>query len=282
MSDLKIEEGKIYEGCQVGKKTKMPYKMFQYHTRVYELSPMDFMRLVQGVVIGQKAGGKVEGPPNIEQPIVVHKKKLKKISDYDIIIPIGIPSHISVISTIKKYDIVFGEADIGVHLSLLNFRYKLYVRKHIPYILPPNVPHFDKSDLAAGENVLHVPLMYDPIRNYPPIQNIVDDKTNPRGQDDDTYVLDIQSDMLYTYFLIHKENGDVTPENNIENNVENIFINNPKNSIDNYVIYDDHIDVNIVVAYVDVVNNSNKKRKFAQKKRRLMHQKMWRKMLMTT
>lgn len=30
MSDLKIEEGKIYENCQVGKKTKMSYKMFQY------------------------------------------------------------------------------------------------------------------------------------------------------------------------------------------------------------------------------------------------------------
>lgn len=63
--------------------------------------------------------------------------------------------------------IVFSEYDIGVPLSQLNLSYKLYVRKHVPYIIPYNIPHFDKSNLAPGENVLDVPPMYEPIRNHP-------------------------------------------------------------------------------------------------------------------
>lgn len=33
---LKIEEGNIYEGCQLEKKIKMSYKMFQYLTHALE------------------------------------------------------------------------------------------------------------------------------------------------------------------------------------------------------------------------------------------------------
>lgn len=94
MSDLKIEEGKIYFICQVGKQTKMSYNMLQYLTRVSKLSLMDFIRLMQGVVIEGKTGGQVGGPPNIEQPTIVQKKKLKKISNYGTILPIGVPLNV--------------------------------------------------------------------------------------------------------------------------------------------------------------------------------------------
>lgn len=169
MSDLKNEKGKIYEVCQVGKQTKMSYKMFQHITRVSELPLMEFVRLRQGITIEGMVDGQVRGPPNIEQPTVVQNKKLKKINDYGIIFPIGVPSHICGIFTIQKHDIIFGEAEISVPLSVLNFSYKLYVRKHVPDIVPHNFPHFDKSDLAAGENILDVPLMYEHVRNHPPI-----------------------------------------------------------------------------------------------------------------
>lgn len=49
---------------------------------------MKFMRLVQEVVIEGNTDGQVGCPPNIEQPTVVQKKKLQKISDYRIIPPI--------------------------------------------------------------------------------------------------------------------------------------------------------------------------------------------------
>lgn len=54
---------------------------------------MYFMRLMQGVVTKGKPDGQARGPYNIEQPIVAQKKKLKKISDYGIILPIGVPYH---------------------------------------------------------------------------------------------------------------------------------------------------------------------------------------------
>ncbi|CAI8586489.1 unnamed protein product [Vicia faba] len=81
-----------------------------------------------------------------------------------------------------------------------------------PYIL-----HFDKSDLAAGGNVLDVPLIYESIRNHHLIQKYFVDETqetNMINQDVDKDVSDIMSDMLETKSKIHKENDDVTPENN--------------------------------------------------------------------
>lgn len=91
---------------------------------------------------------------------MVQKKKLNKISDYVMIISIGVP------------------------LSVLNFSCKLYVPKYVRDIIPHNIPYFDKSNMAAGENVL------------------------------DIDVSDIMSNMLETELQIHKENYDVTHENN--------------------------------------------------------------------
>ena len=109
--------------------------------------------------------------------MVVQKKKLKKISDYGIILPIGVLSRIFVFFTIQKHDIMFGKAKTGGHLSLLNFSDKLYIRKHVSDIVPYNIPHFGKSNLDAGKNVFDVPLMYEPVRNHPLIHMIVVDET---------------------------------------------------------------------------------------------------------
>ncbi|CAI8609311.1 unnamed protein product [Vicia faba] len=164
---------------------------------------MDFMRLMQGFVIEGKDNSQAGGPPNMEQQTLVQKKKLKKINDHGIIHSIGVPSHISVIFTIQKHNIVFGEADIDVPLGLLNFSYKLYVRKHVPNIAPHNIPHFNKSDLVVGGNS-----------------------------------------------QIHKENNDVIPENN--------FVSNE------YHVHED-VEVDTIVAQDGVVNNNNKKIRYASK-----------------
>lgn len=67
---------------------------------------------------------------------MVQKKKLKKIHEFRIILSIGVPSHIYGILTIQKHDIIFGEAEIGVPISELNFSYKMHVKKHVPNIVP--------------------------------------------------------------------------------------------------------------------------------------------------
>lgn len=144
MSDLKIEEVKIYEDCQVGKHTRMSYKMFQHLTHTFELRLMDFMRLMQGVIIEGMSDGQAGGYPNIEQPIVVRKKQLKNISDYGIILPIWVPSHIFEFFTIQKHDVVFGEIDINVSFSMLNISYKMYILD----IALHNILHVDKSDIC--------------------------------------------------------------------------------------------------------------------------------------
>lgn len=64
--ELKTEEGKIYEVCQLEKQIKMSYKMFQHLTRASESRLMDFMIHKQGVVIERNDDGQVEGPLNIE------------------------------------------------------------------------------------------------------------------------------------------------------------------------------------------------------------------------
>lgn len=65
--------------------------MFHHLTHVFELPLMNFMRLMQRVVIKGKTDGQVDGPLNIEKPTLVQKRKLKKINDYGIIISIGVP-----------------------------------------------------------------------------------------------------------------------------------------------------------------------------------------------
>lgn len=39
---------------------------------------------------------------------------------------------------------------------MLNFSYKLYVRKHVPNIIPHNIPHFDKYDMVVDKDVLDI------------------------------------------------------------------------------------------------------------------------------
>lgn len=56
--------------------------MVQYLS--YELTNMKCMRLKQEVVIKGKTDGHARGPLNIEQPIVVQKKKLKKNRNYGV------------------------------------------------------------------------------------------------------------------------------------------------------------------------------------------------------
>lgn len=123
------------------------------------------------------------------------------IGDYGIILPIGVPSHMYGIFTIQNHDIVLGKVEIGLPISVLSFSYKLYVRKHVLDTIPHNTPHFDKSNLVVGENVLNVLLMYGPIRNHPLIQNIVANETqetNLGNQYVDKDVPYILSDILKT------------------------------------------------------------------------------------
>lgn len=87
--DLNYGEGSSYKVFQLEKQSKRSYKMVQYITHTSDLPYMDFMRIKQRVVIKGKVDGQDGGPLNIEQPIVVQKKKLKKNRDY------GIPSHLS-------------------------------------------------------------------------------------------------------------------------------------------------------------------------------------------
>lgn len=101
-TDLKIEEGNICEVFHLEKKTKMPYKMFQHLTHTSDLPHMDFTRLKKRVIIEGMTDGQTGGPSNIEQPTMVHKKKLKKNNDHGIIILIGVPSHISEVLIHKK------------------------------------------------------------------------------------------------------------------------------------------------------------------------------------
>lgn len=65
---------------------------------------------------------------------MVQKNKINKISYYGIILPIRVPYHNYGIQSIQKHYFVFGEAEIG-SLSLLNFRDKLYVVRHVPDIV---------------------------------------------------------------------------------------------------------------------------------------------------
>lgn len=54
MSNLKVEEGKIYDDSQVGKKTMMSHKKFQHLTRVPKLLHMDLIGPMQDESLGGK------------------------------------------------------------------------------------------------------------------------------------------------------------------------------------------------------------------------------------
>lgn len=128
---LKIEEGKTHDVCKVGKKTKFSCRMSQHLTRVSELSLMGFMRLIQGVVIEGKVTGQARGPPINEQDIVVQKKKIKQISDYGIVLPIGVLSHDFGILYIQKHDFGYLEM-ITIIPASLNQTLKLKCNTHGP------------------------------------------------------------------------------------------------------------------------------------------------------
>lgn len=116
-----------------------------------------------------------------------------------------------------------------------------------------NIPYYDKSDLGAGENVLKASLIYGPIRDHHPIQKFFDEETQETRMENkevDKDVSYIMSGMLQTKSQSLKENDDVTHENN--------FV-----SDDNHVLKG--VKVDIVVPQVGIVNNHNKKRKFASK-----------------
>ncbi|CAI8603935.1 unnamed protein product [Vicia faba] len=53
-------------------------------------------------------------------------------------------------------------------------------------------------------------------------------------QDVNKDVSDNRSDMLEMESQIHKENDDLTPENDVENDAKNIVTNNPENNISNF------------------------------------------------
>ncbi|CAI8618210.1 unnamed protein product [Vicia faba] len=112
-----------------------------------------------------------------------------------------------------EHDIVFGEAKIGVPLSVLNFSYKMYARKHVLDIALHSIPYFENFDLAVGGNVINVPLMYGPITNHYLIQKNFVDETQ-ESQDVNKDVSNIMPDMLEIESQIHKENDDVILENN--------------------------------------------------------------------
>src|SRR4051812_32234118 len=52
--DLKIEEGKTYDDCQIGKQVKISYKKFQLLTHVPDLIHMDLMGPVQDDILREK------------------------------------------------------------------------------------------------------------------------------------------------------------------------------------------------------------------------------------
>lgn len=165
---------------------------------------MYFMRLKKYVVIEGKTDVQARGPPNIEQPIVVQKKRLKKNTGYVIILSIGISSHMYGIFINKKHDNVFGE--IGINLSVLESNYSMYVKKYVSDISLHHIPYVNKSNLVVDGIVIDFPLMYGPMRNHHLNQIYFSEEnqeTNMGNLDVDKNVPDIMSDML-TKSQIHK------------------------------------------------------------------------------
>lgn len=78
---------------------------------------------------------------------------------------IGFISLTSDILIKQKYDIMIDEDEINVPHSLLNFSYKLFVRKHVLQVILPNILHFYEFDIDKGESVLNVLPTYGHVRS---------------------------------------------------------------------------------------------------------------------
>lgn len=121
---------------------------------------MDFLRFKHEFFIEGKDDGQIGGPPNIEQPIVVQKKELKKKKNY------GILSCMSGFLFNQKHGSVFSETGMCVILNILKSSYKLYVKKYVPDIALHNIPQVDKTDIVTGEIMIEVPILYGNMRNH--------------------------------------------------------------------------------------------------------------------
>lgn len=91
---------------------------------------------------------------------------VRLVESYDIKLPIDFHYLIYGILIKQKHDILSDEDEIGVPPILLNFSYKLFAKKHVPYIALSNIPNFDESHLTAHDNVLEVSPMFMLVRSY--------------------------------------------------------------------------------------------------------------------
>lgn len=76
----------------------------------------------------------------------VFKQVVKHVESYAIKLTYGFPSLIYGILIKQKNEIIYVEDGVGVSPSLLNFSYKLFARKRVPHIVPPNIPNIVEYD----------------------------------------------------------------------------------------------------------------------------------------
>ncbi|CAI8597600.1 unnamed protein product [Vicia faba] len=143
---LGVDKADMYEE---ERKTKMLEQMFQNHTQESKLSHEDCF-------IKWNDDGQDEGPPNVEQPLVV-QKKLEKNSNY-------------------------------AKASLLKSSHKIYVSDN-----SLNIPIFDKSGIFASGSMNVVPLRVVSMRKN---HDEYYQRTNLRNPDGDKEVANILYDML--------------------------------------------------------------------------------------
>lgn len=77
---------------------------------------------------------KVVAPPNIEEPVVIQKKELEEKRNS------GIPSHMTEVLISQNHDSEFGEVEIGVSHSILEYSLRLYIKKYVSDIALHNIP----------------------------------------------------------------------------------------------------------------------------------------------
>lgn len=61
---------------------------------------------------------------------------------------------------------VFIEDEIGFPHSMLNFSYKVCIRKHVQYMVLHNTTYFNEPDLDVGEEVLEVAPVHGHVRRH--------------------------------------------------------------------------------------------------------------------
>lgn len=108
----------------------------------------------------------------------------------------------------QKHDKVFREAGIGVTLNVVNFNYKLYVKKYVPDITLHDITRVNKPDLTIGGILVDVSLMYAPFWNHL-LMSVGEESREPNlgNQDVDKNVSNFLFDML-TKSQRLKENDD--------------------------------------------------------------------------